>query len=42
MNMVTWYDAVKWSNARSEKEGRTPVYYVDTERTAQVYRKGEI
>ncbi|MDE0576764.1 MAG: SUMF1/EgtB/PvdO family nonheme iron enzyme, partial [Opitutales bacterium] len=22
MNMVTWYDAVKWSNARSEKEGR--------------------
>ena len=41
MNMVTWYDAVKWSNARSEKEGRTPVYYVDTE-FAQVYRKGDL
>jgi formylglycine-generating enzyme required for sulfatase activity len=40
MNMVTWFDAVKWSNARSEKEGRTPVYYQNKERT-KVYRKGE-
>ncbi len=23
MNMVTWYDVVKWCNARTEKEGRT-------------------
>jgi len=23
---VSWYDVVKWSNARSEKEGLTPVY----------------
>jgi formylglycine-generating enzyme required for sulfatase activity/alpha-tubulin suppressor-like RCC1 family protein len=23
---VNWYDVVKWCNARSEKEGRTPVY----------------
>ena len=23
---VSWYDVVKWSNARSEKEGKTPVY----------------
>ncbi len=23
---VTWWDVVKWCNARSEKEGRTPVY----------------
>jgi len=37
--MVSWYDAVKWLNARSEKEGRTPAYYVDEARTA-VYRKG--
>ena len=25
---VSWYDVVKWSNARSEKEGVTPVYQV--------------
>jgi len=30
---VTWYDAVKWCNARSQKEGRTPVYYTDTAQT---------
>jgi formylglycine-generating enzyme required for sulfatase activity len=23
---IDWYDVVKWSNARSEKEGLTPVY----------------
>lgn len=27
---VTWYDAVKWCNARSQKEGRVPVYYTTT------------
>ena len=41
MNMVTWYDVVKWCNARTEKEGRTPVYYKDTALT-QVYRKGDL
>lgn len=40
MNMVTWFDAVKWCNARSEMEGRTPVYYLDEAKTT-VYRKGE-
>ena len=25
---VSWYDVVKWMNARSEKEGLTPVYQV--------------
>jgi formylglycine-generating enzyme required for sulfatase activity len=25
---VTWYEAVKWSNARSQKEGLTPCYTV--------------
>ncbi len=25
---VSWYDAVKWCNAKSEKEGNTPVYQV--------------
>jgi formylglycine-generating enzyme required for sulfatase activity len=39
--MVSWYDSVKWLNARSEKEGRTPVYFVD-DAHAQVYRTGRI
>ena len=26
---VDWYDAVKWSNARSQLAGLTPVYYTD-------------
>ena len=30
---VTWYDAVKWCNARSEKEGLTPCYYTDDAQT---------
>lgn len=38
---VSWYDAVKWCNALSEKEGLTPCYYTDTTRTA-VYRTGII
>ncbi len=37
--MVSWYDAVKWLNARSEKEGRKPVYYTDEARST-VYRSG--
>lgn len=36
---MTWYDAVKWCNARSEKEGLTPVYYTDASQTT-VYRSG--
>jgi formylglycine-generating enzyme required for sulfatase activity len=27
---ITWYDAVKWCNARSEKEGLTPCYMTGT------------
>jgi formylglycine-generating enzyme required for sulfatase activity len=38
---VSWYDVVKWLNARSEKEGRTPVYYEDEAKTV-VYRKGRV
>jgi formylglycine-generating enzyme len=26
---VDWYDAVKWCNARSQKDGLTPCYYTD-------------
>ena len=29
VNRVNWFQAVKWCNARSEKEGLTPVYYTD-------------
>jgi sulfatase modifying factor 1 len=34
---VNWYDAVKWCNARSEQEGRTPVYTV----SGDIYRSGQ-
>jgi formylglycine-generating enzyme required for sulfatase activity len=29
VNTVTWWDVVKWCNARSEKEGLTAVYTID-------------
>jgi formylglycine-generating enzyme required for sulfatase activity len=36
---VSWYDSVKWLNAKSELEGLDPVYWqVDTQGVAQVYR----
>jgi len=38
---IDWYDCVKWCNARSEMEGRTPAYYTDASNTA-VYRSGDI
>ena len=38
---ISWYDAVKWCNARSQKEGLTPVYYTDAVRT-QVYKAGQV
>jgi len=31
---ITWYDMVKWCNARSQMEGRTPAYYTDSDLTA--------
>jgi formylglycine-generating enzyme required for sulfatase activity len=37
---VYWYDVVKWCNARSQKEGRTPAYYTDAGLTA-VYKIGQ-
>jgi formylglycine-generating enzyme required for sulfatase activity len=41
VHSVTWYECVKWCNARSEKEGRRPAYYT-TSATSTVYRTGEI
>jgi formylglycine-generating enzyme required for sulfatase activity len=35
---VSWYDVVKWSNARSEKEGLTPVYQV----SGATYKTGKV
>ena len=34
---VNWYDCVKWCNARSQMEGRTPCYTTD----GAVYRTGQ-
>jgi formylglycine-generating enzyme required for sulfatase activity len=39
---MTWYDAVKWCNARSEKEGRVPCYYTNASLSqAAIYRSGQ-
>ena len=38
---VTWHDAVKWCNARSEKEGRTPACYLNAAQSV-VYRSGQV
>ncbi len=38
---INWYDAVKWCNARSEKEGLVPVYYTDAAQTI-IYRSGNV
>jgi formylglycine-generating enzyme len=37
---VDWDDCVKWSNARSQQAGLTPVYYTDAGLT-QVYMNGD-
>ena len=37
VHTVNWYDCVKWCNARSEMEGRTPAYTV----SGAVYRTGQ-
>ena len=41
VHSISWYDAVKWANARSEKDGFVPCYYADQNRTTG-YRSGEI
>ena len=38
---VSWFDAAKWCNARSEMEGLTPCYFTD-EAQATVYRTGRV
>ena len=38
---VSWYEVVKWCNAKSEREGLTPVYYTNDAQTL-VYRTGDV
>jgi formylglycine-generating enzyme required for sulfatase activity len=38
---IVWYDCVKWCNARSEMEGRTPAYYTDSGLSVR-YRSGRV
>ena len=38
---INWYDCIKWCNARSEKEGKTPCYYTDGGKTT-VYKDGKV
>ena len=40
VDSVNWYDAVKWCNARSQREGLTPVYYTDAG-FGTIYKTGE-
>jgi sulfatase modifying factor 1 len=37
---IDWYDCVKWCNARSEQEGKTPAYYTDAGLSVR-YRTGQ-
>lgn len=41
VELVDWFDCVKWCNARSEQAGLTPVYYTDAGLT-QIYTSGEV
>ena len=38
---VDWYDTVKWCNARSQMENRTPAYYTSGSQTT-IYKTGQI
>jgi len=43
VHSVSWYECVKWCNARSEKEGRLPAYYTNVTKTPDhVYRTGSV
>lgn len=41
VQQVSWFDSVKWCNARSEKEGIAPAYFTDSNWT-NVYRAGQV
>jgi formylglycine-generating enzyme required for sulfatase activity len=41
VHTITWYDAVKWCNARSLADGLVPCYYTDTAQTV-IYYTGDV
>jgi formylglycine-generating enzyme required for sulfatase activity len=41
VHSISWFDAVKWCNARSEMKKRMPAYYTSSART-NVYRTGQL
>lgn len=42
VHTVSWYDMLKWCNARSEMEGRTPCYYTNASQSQmEIYRSGD-
>ena len=41
VHTISWFDAVKFCNARSEMENKTPAYYTDS-KFKQRYRKGQV
>lgn len=41
VHTITWYDAVKWCNARSLADGLVPCYYTDTAQTV-IYKTGNV
>ena len=41
VTMVSWYDCLKWCNARSEQAGKTPVYYTNDAQTT-IYKTGSV
>ncbi|MBP8258951.1 MAG: formylglycine-generating enzyme family protein [Verrucomicrobia bacterium] len=41
VHTISWYDAVKWCNARSERDGQAWAYYTDSGLT-QPYRTGQV
>jgi formylglycine-generating enzyme required for sulfatase activity len=41
VHTISWYDMVKWCNARSQKDGLTPVYYINDAQTT-IYKTGSV
>jgi sulfatase modifying factor 1 len=41
VTVVSWYDCIKWCNARSQKEGLPPVYFTNETHTA-IYTNGRV
>lgn len=41
VELVDWYDCVKWCNARSQQAGLTPCYYTDADFTQLFQTNGE-